>query len=46
MAPDGRILGEVDAGQGQADFAGLQEFQQMRIVLNWFEELKQRVPTN
>jgi hypothetical protein len=45
MAPDGRILGEIDADQGRASgFSGTLEYQQMRVVLNWFEELKQRVP--
>ena len=39
---DGRFLGFVVAGQGQAVVpAG-----QLYVVLNWFEELKRLVPTN
>ena len=41
VMPDGRILGVVSAGLTQA--AGAQPIQ---IVLNWFEELKQRVPSS
>jgi serine/threonine-protein kinase len=41
MAPDGRILGSIDADQGP----GPSGLPQIRVVLNWFEELKQRVPT-
>jgi hypothetical protein len=37
---DGRILGVVPAGQTQS--AG--STQQIQVVLNWFEELKARVP--
>ena len=42
VMPDGRILGVVAAGQTQSP-----EFTtpQIQVVLNWFEELKQRVPT-
>jgi len=42
VMPDGRILGVVAAGQTQS--AGSTP-QQIQVVLNWFEELKQRVPT-
>jgi hypothetical protein len=37
---DGRILGVVDGGQGIA--AG---FPQIQVVVNWFEELKAKVPS-
>ena len=41
VMPDGRILGVVAAGQTQsAEFTP-----QIQVVLNWFEELKQRVPS-
>ena len=41
VMPDGRILGIVSAGQTQsAEFTS-----QIQVVLNWFEELKARVPT-
>ena len=40
--PDGRILGVVAAGQTQS--AG-STTPQIQVVLNWFEELKRRVPT-
>jgi hypothetical protein len=40
--PDGQHLLEViDAGQGQT---GAPSAPQIQVVLNWFEELKQRVP--
>jgi serine/threonine-protein kinase len=42
MAPDGRIVGTIDVAQIQY---GTSSTQQVRVVLNWFEELKQRVPT-
>jgi hypothetical protein len=41
VTPDGRMLGVVAAGQTQS--AGSTP-QQIQIVLNWFEELKARVP--
>jgi len=41
MAPDGRILGQIDADQ---DPSGALAAPQIRVVLNWTEELKQRVP--
>jgi len=40
VMPDGRILGVIAAGQTQSP--GTREIQ---VVLNWFEELKQRVPS-
>jgi hypothetical protein len=43
VTPDGRILGVVPAGQTQA---GGSTPPQIQVVLNWFEELKQRVPVN
>ena len=42
VMPDGRILGVIPSGQTQA--AG-PTTQQIQVVLNWFEELKARVPT-
>jgi eukaryotic-like serine/threonine-protein kinase len=42
IGPDGRILGIVTAGQAAS---GPVAAQQINVVLNWFEELKQRVPT-
>ena len=42
ITPDGRILGVGTAGQTST---GATEPTQLHIVLNWFEELKARVPT-
>jgi serine/threonine protein kinase len=42
ITPDGRILGIVPAGQTPSGAAAAPEIQ---VVLNWVEELKQRVPT-
>jgi Tol biopolymer transport system component len=42
MLPDGRLVGVVVAGQPQLGMLGTQ---QIDVVVNWFEELKQRVPT-
>ena len=39
--PDGRILGLIAPRQ-----AGDTPQEEIRIVLNWFEELKRRVPTH
>jgi Tol biopolymer transport system component len=39
MMPDGRLIGIVPSGSGQ-----LSSFNQINVVLNWFEELKQQVP--
>jgi eukaryotic-like serine/threonine-protein kinase len=41
MMPDGkRFIGVIDTGQGQSRVGATQ----IQVVLNWFEELKQRVP--
>ena len=43
LTPDGKILGLVDASeQTQSGNSNAPEF---RVVLNWFEELKAKVPT-
>ena len=43
LTPDGKILGLMDTSeQTQSGNPGAPEF---RVVLNWFEELKARVPT-
>jgi Tol biopolymer transport system component/tRNA A-37 threonylcarbamoyl transferase component Bud32 len=39
LMPDGRVIGIVPA-----DEAAPRAFAEMRLVLNWFEELKERVP--
>ena len=42
ILPDGRFVGLVPVGDSSStDLAGAQ----IRVVLNWFEELKARVPT-
>ena len=41
VAPDGRFLGVIGAGQGATNTVSAQ---QVEVVLNWFDELKQRVP--
>jgi serine/threonine-protein kinase len=43
IGPDGRMLGIVNA-RPEASAPGAA--QQINVVLNWFEELKQRVPVN
>ena len=40
IMPDGRILGLVSA----ADDAGMPAVSEIRVVLNWFEELKAKLP--
>lgn len=40
--PDGRFVGLVTAGQSQF---GRGSDNQILVVLNWFEELKTRVPS-
>jgi serine/threonine-protein kinase len=40
VMPDGRLVGVVNTGQPPS---GVPVAQQIRVVLNWFEELKQRV---
>ncbi|MBI3400335.1 MAG: serine/threonine-protein kinase [Acidobacteria bacterium] len=42
VAPDGRIVGVLDSGLTQS---GALVTPQIQVVLNWFEELKARVPT-
>jgi Tol biopolymer transport system component len=42
ILPDGRFVGLV--GASEADPAPVASSGQLRVVLNWFEELKQRVP--
>jgi len=42
VAPDGRFLGTV--ATGTTDVSGMNLSQAMYVVVNWFEELKQRVP--
>jgi hypothetical protein len=37
--PDGKLIGVITLGDNTATLVP-----QIRIVLNWFEELKQRVP--
>ena len=41
ITPDGKFLGGIAAGQTQSGAAAAPQIQ---VVLNWFEELKQRVP--
>jgi len=40
MAPDGRLLGLAAAGQPESSAP-----EEIRVVLNWFEELRERAPT-
>ena len=42
ITPDGRIVGRITAGQ--MEYARSQN-DQIQIVLNWFEDLRARVPT-
>jgi hypothetical protein len=41
ITPDGKFVGLVSAGQTEHVLGSLNE---MHVVLNWFEELKARVP--
>ena len=41
VMPDGRMLGVIYAGSLQSGNLGAP---QIRVVLNWFDELRQRVP--
>lgn len=41
VAPDGRFLMQRVAGRGTADW---REAPHINVVLNWFEELRERVP--
>ena len=45
IMPDGRIVGVVTAGQNQNGSPAQTQVQQIHVVLNWFEELKSKVPT-
>ena len=36
----------IALGQGQGESAVRTQAQQIHVVLNWFEELKSKVPTN
>ena len=45
IMPDGRIVGVVTAGQSQSGSPAQTQVQQIQVVLNWFEELKSKVPT-
>ena len=45
ITPDGRILGVVPADQSQSGMPAQSQVQQIQVVLNWFEELKSKVPT-
>jgi hypothetical protein len=42
ITPDGRIVGRITAGQ--REYARSQN-DQIQVVLNWFEDLRTRVPT-
>jgi hypothetical protein len=42
IAPDGRLVGRITAGQ--MEYVRSQN-DQIQVVLNWFEDLKARVPT-
>jgi hypothetical protein len=42
IAPDGKSIGVVPAGQ--TTLSGALAAQQIQVVLNWFEELKAKVP--
>jgi hypothetical protein len=42
LTPDGKILGLVDASERTQ--SGNPDAPEFRVVLNWFEELKARVP--
>ena len=42
MAPDGRVLGLVAPGQSESSPLNIPR--QINVVLNWFEELRARVP--
>jgi eukaryotic-like serine/threonine-protein kinase len=42
MTPDGKLLGVIVSGENSRSRS---DPTQIRMVLNWFEELKQRVPT-
>lgn len=43
ITPDGRFVGRTSAGEA-FDATGTAQSQEIRIVLNWVEELKRLVP--
>ena len=43
LTPDGKILGLARASEQSS--SGTPAALEFRVVINWFEELKQRVPT-
>jgi Tol biopolymer transport system component len=45
ILPDGRFVGLIPASQPESSDASRSSVE-MRVVLNWFEELKARVPIN
>jgi Tol biopolymer transport system component len=45
IMPDGRIVGVLTPGQNQNGSPAQAQVQQIQVVLNWFEELKSKVPT-
>ncbi len=45
IMPNGRIVAVVTAGQIQDGSPAQAQVQEIRVVLNWFEELKSKVPT-
>lgn len=46
ILPDGRFVGLVPAEEPESTGAAAPPDAQMRVVLNWFEELKARVPVD
>jgi hypothetical protein len=44
LTPDGKILGLVNTSE-QTQGGNDSDAPEFRVVLNWFEELKARVPT-
>jgi serine/threonine-protein kinase len=45
IMPDGRIVAVVTAGQIQDGSPAQAQVQEIKVVLNWFEELRSKVPT-
>ena len=45
ILPDGRFVRFVSAAETEAPGAALGLTAEIRLVINWFEELKQRVPS-
>ena len=45
IMPDGRIVAVVRVGQSRGESLAQPQAQQIQVVLNWFEELKSKVPT-